>query len=387
MSEPRFAEVAVGLPVHTTFHYKIPRKLQAQLHVGERVRVPFHNRQILGIVVGLVDRTEFERIKPITELIDEHPIMDADLLEVTRWMASTYHAAWGETIQTALPGPLRRGKTTMRSRVEEVPVVHPRTGPHSLTAEQSAAVDAVTGAAGHRVFLLYGITGSGKTEVYLQAIERLLAKGKSSIVLVPEIALTPQAIERFEGRFGAERIAVLHSGMLESRRLREWNRIRSGEACVVVGARSAVFAPVQSLGLIVIDEEHEPSYKQDEDPRYHAREVAIQRARIAGTPVVLGSATPAIETFHQALQGKFTLLRLRTRIDEVPLPEVEIVDMREELSVGRKGRIFSRRLEEALAQTLQKLRCWQGQGYYFAQAMPEQAAYDYWRARWNFETV
>ena len=351
----KYVEVAVGLPLPVTFHYGVPKRDQKRIGVGKRVRVPFRNRQLIGYVVGLVKKPEVPSVKPILEVLDDEPLLQPDLLELTRWISQRYHAGWGETIETALPGPLRRGRLTMKTRVEEplteiIPFV-----PHILTDEQKQALEPVRAALGkqeHRVFLLHGVTGSGKTEIYLQAIEGLLSQGKTSIVLVPEISLTPQAIERFQGRFGRERVAVLHSGMLESQRLQEWRRIQSAQARVVVGARSAIFAPVRSLGLIVIDEEHEPSYKQEDSPRYHAREVAIARAKAANAPVLLGSATPSIESYYQAAQGTYQLLQLRSRIEEVPLPQVEIVDMRRELGRGPRSKIFSGRLEEAIAQTL-----------------------------------
>lgn len=350
-----FVEVAVGLPVMNTFHYRVPKRLQEEIAVGKRVWVPFRNRQLLGYVVGLVDRPEVSHVKPIFQVLDDQPVLDPDLLELNRWMADTYQAGWGETIQTALPGPLRRGRTTMESRIEEFPPVPAATTALSLTDEQRKALEAVTRALSqerHEVFLLHGVTGSGKTEVYLQAIQDVLHRGKTSIVLVPEISLTPQAIERFQGRFGQSMVAVLHSGMLESQRLKEWCRIRAGEARVVVGARSAVFAPVRSLGLVVVDEEHEPSYKQGDAPRYHAREVAIHRAKLTKAPVILGSATPAIETYYWATHRKYRLLALSQRVEDLPLPQVEVVDMREQLSRGRRGRIFSQALEEGITDCL-----------------------------------
>lgn len=355
MSAAKFVEVAVGLPVTETFHYRVPRPLQGQVAPGKRVWVPFRNRQLLGVVVGLVDRPEVPRVKPIFQILDDQPVLDPDLLELNRWMADTYQAGWGQTIQTALPGPLRRGRTTMQSRIEEAPSAPIPTRSLALNDEQRQALDAVVRSVlqgRHAVFLLHGVTGSGKTEVYLQAIQEVVSRGKSSIVLVPEISLTPQTIERFQGRFGPEAVAVLHSGMLESQRLNEWHRIRAGKVRIVVGARSAIFAPVRLLGLIVVDEEHEPSYKQEDAPRYHAREVAIRRAELAKAPVILGSATPAVETYHQAARRKYRLLELRQRVEDLPLPQVEVVDMRRSLSRGRRGRIFSLALEEAIADCL-----------------------------------
>ncbi|QBS37768.1 primosomal protein N' [Thermaerobacter sp. FW80] len=199
-------------------------------------------------------------------------------------------------------------------------------------------------------FLLHGVTGSGKTEIYLRAIAAALARGRGAICLVPEIALTPQTVARFRARFGS-RVAVLHSAMTPAQRLATWRAIRAGRKPVVVGARSAVFAPVPNLGLIVVDEEHETSYKQEEAPRYHAREVALARARLEGAMVILGSATPAVETYHRALEGELGLLELGRRIGERPLPAVEIVDMRREFGLGHRA-LFSRRLVDLLRQRL-----------------------------------
>ncbi|MBI3318156.1 MAG: primosomal protein N' [Candidatus Omnitrophica bacterium] len=355
MSSPKYAEVAVGLPVRSTFHYAIPRGVWAKATVGTLVWVPFRNRRILGVIVGLVEKPEVPRVKPIAETVGEEPLISRELLELTRWISETYQAGWGETLLAALPGPLRRGRTRMESREALSTPEAPRTLPFQPTPEQASALEKILPLLRqkkHQIFLLHGVTGSGKTEVYLQAIAETLAQGRSSIVLVPEISLTPQAIERFQGRFGKEEVALLHSGMLESHRLSEWNRIRRGSARVVVGARSAVFAPVSSLGLVVVDEEHEPSYKQEDSPRYHAREAAIRRAALNQAAVILGSATPALETYRRALQGEFTLIRLPHRIERVPLPEVKIVDMRREWASGRRGGIFSKALEEAIAQTL-----------------------------------
>ncbi len=352
---PHFVEVAVGLAIRTTFHYQVPKSLQKKIAVGMRVWVPFRHRKLLGYVVGLVKRPEVSHLKSIVQVVDEQPILESELLELTRWMAKVYQTGWGETIETALPGPFRRGRTTMETRVEETSPPLVPTTPFVLTAQQQKAVEAILQAITrrrHEVFLLHGVTGSGKTEVYLQVIQEVLAQGKTSIVLVPEISLTPQAIERFKGRFGETTVAVLHSGLLESQRLKEWHRIRSGEAQVVVGARSAIFAPVKSLGLVAIDEEHETSYKQQDAPRYHAREVALHRAEQANAPLILGSATPSLESFYLASRRQYHLLELRERIERVPLPEVKVVDMRQEVGRGPRGRIFSRALEEAIAETL-----------------------------------
>lgn len=204
----------------------------------------------------------------------------------------------------------------------------------------------------HHVFLMYGVTGSGKTEVYLQSIEAVLNNGKEAIVLVPEISLTPQMVNRFKGRFGSK-VAVLHSGLSTGEKYDEWRKIQRKEVQLVVGARSAIFAPFENLGMIIIDEEHESSYKQEENPRYHARDVAIYRAKLHQCPVVLGSATPTLETFARAQKGVYKLLTLKERVNKRSMPSVEIIDMREELRSGNRT-MFSTSLIEKLTNRLEK---------------------------------
>ncbi len=199
----------------------------------------------------------------------------------------------------------------------------------------------------YKAFLLQGVTGSGKTEVYLKSIEAALAYGKSALLLVPEIALTPAVAGQFFGRFG-ETVAILHSAFNDAERAEQWRRIRAGKAKVVVGTRSGVFAPVQNLGLIIVDEEHDSSYKQGETPRYHGRDVAVMRAHAAKALVVLGSATPSLETRYNADKNKYTLLELPERIEQRPMPQVELVDMRLEFIETRKQATFSRKLVEAV---------------------------------------
>jgi len=227
--------------------------------------------------------------------------------------------------------------------------------PVTLNTHQQAAYDQIrsSGEAGEfNVFLLQGVTGSGKTEVYLRAIETAMAQGKGALMLVPEIALTPAVAGQFHQRFG-ERVAILHSAFHDSERAQEWRRIRSGEAAVVVATRSGVFAPVRNLGLIVVDEEHDQSYKQQETPRYHGRDVAIVRARAAGATVVLGSATPSIESRYNADRGKYTRLLLPERIERRPMAHVDLIDMRQEFLETRKQATFSRALVDAVTARLE----------------------------------
>jgi primosomal protein N' (replication factor Y) len=251
------------------------------------------------------------------------------------------------------------------------------TQPLTLNAEQAMALEAITRAmretcsvfresrttpntqhATRNTFLLHGVTGSGKTEVYLQAIAHALEQGKGAIVLVPEISLTPQTVERFKARFGSGKlqtlVAVLHSHLSAGERHDEWHKIRQGRARIVIGARSAIFAPVDPLGLVIVDEEHEHSYKQEETPRYHARDVAVVRGQMEGAVVVLGSATPSMESFYNAERGKYALLEMKSRVDDQRMPVVRIVDMRKENRKAKGVQIFSQELKEAITQRLEK---------------------------------
>ncbi len=231
----------------------------------------------------------------------------------------------------------------------------PKTENLTLTEEQQTAITPIfeaMDAETARTFLLHGVTGSGKTEIYLQAIEQVIAKGEEAIVLVPEIALTPQMVHRFKGRFGSN-VAVLHSALSVGEKYDEWRKVQRKEVQVVVGARSAVFAPFENLGIIIIDEEHETTYKQEESPRYHARDVAIQRSKYNQCPVVLGSATPTLESFARAKKDVYHLLTLSKRTNEQAMPQVEIIDMREELHAGNRT-MFSRLLIDKVKASIDK---------------------------------
>jgi len=267
---------------------------------------------------------------------------------------------------TCSPAPLKslvdRGFVKKsRVRVERDPLAACESEPAPpdlrLNQHQTEALAAIVGALNrgeHEVFLLHGVTGSGKTEVYLRAAQEVLKRGRQVIVLIPEIALTPQTTERFAGRFG-ERVAVMHSRLSSGERYDQWRRIRNREVGVVVGARSAVFAPVMDLGLVIVDEEHEGAYKQETSPVYHARDVAIERARRASVPVVLGSATPSIESFYQTQLRRYTLLSMPERVLGRPMPAVHLVDMRAELKAGNRS-MLSRLLQDEIVKTLEENR-------------------------------
>ncbi|NQU95156.1 MAG: primosomal protein N' [Candidatus Omnitrophica bacterium] len=356
--EHKFAEVAVNLPLDRVFHYSIPSGLKKDAEIGKRVYVPFRDKQKVGYITGFSDTCDVAKAKPIDSIIDEKPILSSHMLKLTKWISETYLCSWGQAISAAIPGVLKKGKVSVKPRsAKTAKVTLPQaTKPLKLTSEQERVMESVLHKIeqeDYKTFVLHGITSSGKTEIYLQAIERVLSKGKTSIVLVPEIALTPQTVERFAGRFG-DRVAVLHSGLIGSMRYSEWKRIKDGTARVVVGARSAIFSPVNNLGLIVIDEEHETSYKQDDAPRYHARDVALMRAKLSNCPVILGSATPSLESFYMAKKEHLELVRLTKRIDDRSLPKVKIVDMRMELATRKRIVMFSQVLLDAIERTLRE---------------------------------
>jgi primosomal protein N' (replication factor Y) len=260
--------------------------------------------------------------------------------------------------RTTLQTLVRRGIVELS---EEAASFHmsglkPRKLEFLFTSAQKSALETIIGSVDQRKFLpmlLHGVTGSGKTAVYLSAMQSVLAKGRSAILLVPEIGLTPAMAADLHQIFGDE-VAILHSALSDDERAEQWKRIRSGESHIVVGTRSAVFAPVSDLALIVVDEEHDHSYKQEEMPRYHARDVAVMRAKMCSAAVVLGSATPSLETYHNGARGKYRLLELPERIEKRPLPEVEILDMREEFHRTKKDEVLSRKLVEEIGERLSR---------------------------------
>ena len=486
-----YAQVALPLPLHSTYTYRIPETLADRVAPGARVVVPVRQRELVGLVVA-IDETEPEVApRDVLAAPDAEPALPAPLLRTAEWIAGYYGAPIGLTLKAVLPGGmwgasqvivtrlpsgpttggvagevldwldrrdgsasvsaiargLRRavwdavdrleragavsvrveppdtgaeqaterllvlvgespsllerervfkGKARQRALYEAVealggraPVRHvlEQLGfdaalvralvkgdlasiqliervrdpfadtpgsppPATLTADQQAALGAIGSLDPGAGALLFGVTGSGKTLVYLEAVRRVLARGRGAIVLVPEIGLTPQTVSRLRGAFGDD-VAVLHSGLSDGERADAWRLIRRGERRVAVGARSAIFAPVPDLGMIVVDEEHEASYKNGEAPRYHARDVAAVRARLEGAVLVLGSATPALETMVRAGEGGLALLRLPDRVGMRPLPPVELVDLRTAEKVAGTGPVpWSARLDAAVTTAL-----------------------------------
>ncbi len=487
-----YCDVSLPVPLEQAFTYSLPETLNHRVKSGCRVLVPFGSRKLTGVVLSVEDEPPDGPTREVLRLIDEAPVLDAELLALGRWIAAYYCAPLGEVLRTMTPlggeirksklyaltdsgrdaarqlllgaveedpmiqllrlldarpvsesylkkkipnasnllrslqkkgyveaedvqadrDPLRAAAARLRAtflsgvstgmkltkaerelhaflelhpgshnvgQLEEMvkgaspasrslarkklialetenPVTHlePERPPRTLNLHQLDAYQQIEAALRRQefqTFLLHGVTGSGKTEVYLRAIDACLALGRSALLLVPEIALTPAVAGQFFHRFG-DQVAILHSAFSEIERAEQWRRIRAGVARVVVGTRSGVFAPVQNLGLVVVDEEHDGSYKQAETPRYNGRDVAIVRAQAANAVVVLGSATPSLETRYNAEKGKFKLIELPERIEHRPMPQVEMIDMRQEFLETRKQAVFSRRMLEAIQERL-----------------------------------
>jgi len=394
---------------------------------GVRVRVPLGRRVLTGLVLeapvlappGIV-------LRPIAEVIDSHPLLTAEQLDLLRFVADYYHHPLGEVLFGALPSALKRGGSLPRSKayrltekgssfdeqafgraqrqralwaavksamtisetdlkvlgrglrpilkalmteglIEEcvMPRVRPVIGEGvALRADQRAAYETVRAALGSfQSFLLFGVTGSGKTEVYLQLIADVVAQYRQVLVLVPEIGLTPQLVARFEARLGSCAIGVLHSGCTEAERVRVWSQAATGEIAVVVGTRSAVFVPLKNLGLIVVDEEHDASFKQQDGFRYHARDIAVLRAKRSSVPVVLGSATPSLETYRHAIEGRYHLLRLPYRGPDRALPTVRLVDLAREPAQGGLTTRLVQAVRERLLRNEQTLLFLNRRGY------------------------
>lgn len=318
----RFVQVAFNLPIPGSFTYTVPDGVECPL--GARVIASFGKRSIAGFVVATDGEPPagVPTIKAVTRVVASEPLFDAGYLELAEWMAKMYFSSLGESLAAMIPGGRRE------TEAPSLPTDESGFGPRDLTlsAEQVRALDTICGQQSGR-FYVHGITGSGKTEVFLRTAARTLEEGRSVIYLVPEISLTHQLVRTIRDRFD-ESAAVIHSRLTPSQRLKEWMRIRRGEARFVIGARSAVFAPVTDLGLVVLDEEHEGSYKSGSSPRYHARQVALKRCSDAGARLVMGSATPSVEAWYLMREGVLTRLTLSERLSGGAMPVVRIVDLK-----------------------------------------------------------
>lgn len=351
-----FALVALSVPARQLFTYRVPAELDGAAVPGASVELKFRNRRMRGVIVERTKTTELnpDKVNPIDKVLGA-PVLTPHLIALARWVAEYYLAPPGEAIAAALPGGqdgLARSRAR-KSAVEDHVMGMAMPERVTLTAAQRAATAAVEKAVakgGFQPFLLHGVTASGKTEVYLRAARAAREAGGQALVLVPEVALGSQIVERFRTRFGG-RVELLHSYLGVGTRRRNWELARRGALDVVVGARSAVFAPLPNIKVILVDEEHEGAYKQSEKLRYHGRDVAVRRAQMLGIPVVLGSATPALESLANAARGKYARLALPDRVDKRPLPTVSIVDLRRENSASG---LISRPLLAAVTERLER---------------------------------
>jgi primosomal protein N' (replication factor Y) (superfamily II helicase) len=366
--------VALDVPVAKLFDYRAQEATAAD--IGHRVLVPFGRKTAVGVIVELARSTAVpvERLKSAVRIMHEFPPLAAEDLRLLRFAADYYHHPLGAVVMGALPTRLRRSAAPPRLK-KRGPVALQEGGPAvrtvpleaaaapELTTEQIRAVASIrAGLGGFHPFLLLGVTSSGKTEVYLHAVAAALEAGRQALVLVPEIALTPQLEALVQRRFPDTHTVSLHSALAEAERVEHWRAACSGQARIVLGTRLAVFAPLPELGLIVVDEEQDSSFKQGEGFRYSARDLAVVRARQRGVPVVLASATPALETYHNAASGRYTLLTLSARIGAPP-PRISCIDTRgDKLSDGVSERLLIA-LRERLAAGEQALVFINRRGY------------------------
>ncbi len=409
------AQVLVGLKtthIDQTFSYLIPSNIKDEIEVGSRVLVPFGRQKLEGFVLSIEENNSVDyKLKEIIELIDLKPVLSSELLLLGKWISKKTLCTLVTAYQTMLPNFMKAGnslKTTnktvtylkyinddgvsslkqrevldlfgngdilksdatnislsavktliSRGNIEEYKIEVSRRNvteierdiKKELSREQSNVVDKVVNSLNSfKPFLLHGVTGSGKTEVYMHLINEVLKNDKTALVLVPEISLTPQFISLFERRFG-DLVAVLHSGLSAGEKYDEWKRIESGEATIVIGARSAVFAPLKNIGVIIVDEEHSTTYKQENHPRYNAIDVALFRGKYHNAPVIMGSATPSLESYTRAKTGVYELLEMKSRILNT-LPKVHLVDMKKEIRYSHP--VLSRLLIDKIKDKIEK---------------------------------
>jgi len=351
----KYADIIIDIShegVDKTFEYKIPDELSDVVQTGSVVNVPFGrwNKVQKGYVIEVKDIPEYdpEKLKEIIEIDEKSIEVEASLIRLAAWMKETYSCTMITALRTVMPvkekvSARKPGVDIMESVPEFAPI-------EELNDQQRAVVDKFCDdySSGRRDrYLLHGITGSGKTEVYIQLAKKVTDEGRAVIMLIPEISLTFQTVARFRAVFG-DRISILNSRLSKGEKFREFERARTGETDIIIGPRSALFTPFERLGLIIIDEEHDNSYKSESTPKYHARETAFKRAEIEGAAVILGSATPSVTSYHMAETGKLTLMSLDKRAAGSSLPSVTVVDMRDELKKGNRS-IISGALYEKLS--------------------------------------
>lgn len=331
MPEAHILRLALPTPLRRMFDYLPPQGVDpAQLIPGVRVRVPFQSRTLVGLLISVEKNSAvpYGKLKRAEAILDSEPLLPDDLYKICQWAAEYYHHSLGEVLAAGLPTLLRKGKPAVsKKKLDTTTCV--LDVPPALNPEQQHAVETITAASNQfKVFLLDGVTGSGKTEVYLRAMAAMLQMNKQVLILIPEISLTPQTVARFKARFQLP-VVALHSGLSEQQRLQAWLKAKAGEVQIVIGTRSAIFTPFANLGLIIVDEEHDTSFKQQDRFRYHARDLAIMRASHKQIPIVLGSATPSLESLLNVQRQRYDYLPLTQRAGNANLPEFKLIDVRQ----------------------------------------------------------
>jgi primosomal protein N' (replication factor Y) len=369
---PLIVRIALGAPLDRLFDYLAPPELAISPEdIGRRARVSFGTRSRIGVIVALAETSGFpaEQMKPVEAVLRDLPPLPADWFHLTEFVASYYQRPLGETMLSTLPAALRRVDPPKARAARRPPKPAIAQEAPELTDGQRQALERIdAGGPGFHAYLLHGVTGSGKTEVYLRLVERSLASGQSALLLVPEINLTPQLETRVAARFPGAGLVSLHSDLAEAMRARHWRAALEGDARIVLGTRLAVFTPMPDLGLVVVDEEHDASFKQQDGVRYSARDAAVFRAHRRGIPIVLGSATPSLESWANATgsgaSARYTLLSLKERaISGARLPAVQRIDTRsEKLRDGFSGALLEA-LEKRLARGEQSLVFLNRRGY------------------------
>jgi primosomal protein N' (replication factor Y) len=337
MHNHRLIQVAIPTPLRKCFDYLLPEEMASQsILPGMRVLAPFGRRKVVGVVIDTLQDTQVphNKLKPIEKIIDSTPLLPASVLKLCRWASDYYQHPIGEVMAAALPSFLRQDRVAELPPDDNMPITATAAAALTLNTEQQHAVSAIKAKLNQaQTFLLDGITGSGKTEVYLQVIDTVLNAGQQAIVLVPEIALTPQTIQRFQQRF-SQPVVALHSNLAGKARFTAWLQVKLGKAAIVIGTRSAIFTPLAHPGIIIIDEEHDSAFKQQEGFRYSARDLASVRSQIESIPVVLGSATPSLESYYNAQQQRYQHLTLTQRAGNAQDPDYTLLDLRQQKLQG-----------------------------------------------------
>lgn len=349
----KYAEILTNRKIisgQDTLTYAIPDELSAELKPGQIVQIPLRNRPTKGIVLSSHEHTPTFKTLPIKEIAEEIGLSNWQL-ELMNWISSHYMCPLFKTLQSFIPKKILSNTKRRKKKQDESPGPHSPFPPKNLTECQKQAIDQILNSKPD-TSLIHGITGSGKTEIYLQIARHFAEQNKQTLILVPEISLTPQTVKYFQNTF-PDQLSVIHSKVSEGEKIQAWEDIFNQKSKVVIGSRSSIFAPFQNLGAIIIDEEHDNSYKQDQSPRYHTRDVALKIQELTDCKVILGSATPSIESYYHAKSGKYQLIELKKRANSSPLPIIKLIDLRKEAQ-KRNFSPFSDELRDKIEIALQQ---------------------------------